>query len=379
MLETLPNTDCYPMTIRYFSQTASKIQDPVRFFTATLLTVLLTSATAAMPEEPQPEACVSSAAKGGYWWRSEAGIMGTRVHVELWLGGESTTQKKGCAAIKAVMDEMRRIDRAMSPYKDDSELSRMNKAAVTSPFVLTRELFAIMAVSEHFATMTQGAFDVTYASAGRLYDYRGGVKPDHAQLEDVAEAIDYRHVVLNPANRTVQFRHPGVHVDLGGIAKGYAVDRGIAVLQRLGITQAMVSAGGDSRILGDRLGEPWVVGVKHPRSTDDNIAVLPLEDVAISTSGDYERYFEAEGIRYHHIIDPSTGDSARRVASVTILGSETMETDALSTSVFVMGIEQGLRLINRLDNIDAIIVDDQGRLFMSDTLQQLQPAPLQER
>ena len=173
--------------------------------------------------------------------------------------------------------------------------------------------------------------------------------------------------------RRVRFLHPAVYVDLGGIAKGHAVDRCIELLAAAGIEQASVSAGGDSRILGDRRGEPWKIGIADPRRDGEVTALLPLYDTAISTSGDYERYFEEGGVRYHHILDPSTGRSARGSMSVTILGPEASFTDALSTSVFVLGPDAGLELINRLDGIAAINIDAEGRLRYSAELVELQP------
>jgi thiamine biosynthesis lipoprotein len=157
-------------------------------------------------------------------------------------------------------------------------------------------------------------------------------------------------------------------VDLGGIAKGHAVDRCIAILVQAGITDASVAAGGDSRIVGDRNGHPWTVGIRHPRRENEMSAVLPLVDTAISTSGDYERFFERDGIRYHHILDPQTGRSAAGAWSVTILGPDATTTDALSTSVFVLGVERGLSLIDRLPGVDAIVIDPQGQLRYSEGL-----------
>ena len=298
------------------------------------------------------------------WWRDSQSIMGTRVLVELWHPDEA----QGRAAVAAVMEEMRRIDREMSPFKETSLLSRMNREASSGWVEITPELFELMRKSIGISELSDGAFDVTFASAGRQYDYREGIKPDPAPLAEALPAIDYHHLEFDRERTRIRYLHAGVHVDLGGIAKGHAVDRAIALLGARGITQAMVGAGGDTRIIGDRRGEPWVVGVRHPRKDGENIAVLPLADVAVSTSGDYERYFELEGVRYHHILDPRTGDSARKVRSVTILGDEATTTDALSTSVFVMGVEKGLALVNRLPGVDAIIIDGEGRMHFSDEL-----------
>ena len=181
-------------------------------------------------------------------------------------------------------------------------------------------------------------------------------------------AVDYRQVVVNRKDGTIRFRREGVRIDLGGIAKGYAVDRSIELLSQLGIRHAMVNAGGDTRLLGDRDGRPWVVGIRDPRNERRTILRMPLEDESISTSGDYERYFEEDGVRYHHILEPGTGKAARGIRSVTVIGSKSIETDALSTSVFVLGIERGMQLVSRLPGFEAVIVDDQGEVFYSDGL-----------
>jgi thiamine biosynthesis lipoprotein len=303
------------------------------------------------------------------WFSDTQPIMGTRVHVELWHEDADAAH----AAIDAVMAEMRRIDAAFSPYRESSELSAVNREAGSGPVPVSDELALLLERSAAMSRRTGGAFDITYASAGRFYDYRQEIRPDDARLAAAVAAIDYRYVELDRDHNTVRYRHPEVYVDLGGIAKGYAVDRSIAILTARGIDQAMVAAGGDSRIVGDRRGEPWTVGVQHPRKDGEMAVLLPLTDTAVSTSGDYERFFERDGVRYHHILDPTTGDSARAVRSVTILGPEATLTDALSTSVFVMGVAKGLALIDSMPGIDAIIIDGEGRLHYSQDLLQVQP------
>lgn len=305
------------------------------------------------------------------WYDDTQAIMGTRVHAELWHDDPAEAAR----LLEAVMAEMRRIDRTYSPYIETSELSKLNREAGDGWVDVSPELLDLLEKSRRVSELTGGAFDVTYASVGRYYDYREGKRPDDARIAAAVEAIDYRYVELDPSGRRVRYTHPNVYVDLGGIAKGFAVDRCIALLERAGVTQASVSAGGDAYILGDRRGEPWTVGVRDPRDEDAMAAVLPLMDTAVSTSGDYERFFVEDGVRYHHIIDPSTGRSARDSWSVTILGPEATFTDALSTSVFVLGPEKGLALINRLPGVDAIVIDAAGRLRYSEDLAPMEPAP----
>jgi len=304
------------------------------------------------------------------WWRDTQAIMGTDVRVEVM----HENKRIACSAIADVMIEMRRIDQLMSPFIPSSQLSELNRNGFQQPVKVSKELFDVIQESLRVSEMTQGAFDITFASAGRFYDFREDIRPNDAVLAEALAAIDYRYIVLDAQTQRIRFTHEGVYIDLGGIAKGYAVDQGIKILNERGITQAMVGAGGDSRMTGTRDGEPWIIGVRNPRDAGQMVAVLPLMDVSVSTSGDYERYFEEDGIRYHHILDPKTGDSVRQVQSVTIVGTNAIQTDALSTSVFVLGVEQGLALINTLSNVDAIIVDGSGQMHVSDSLLEMTAA-----
>jgi thiamine biosynthesis lipoprotein len=309
-------------------------------------------------------------AAAGAWadWHTHSGsAMGTRIELEFWL-------EDAAAAVRlsdAVMAEMERVDRAYSPFREDSELSLVNRTAPTGWLEVSDEMFELLARSRQMSELTGGAFDVTFASVGRFYDYRAGEAPDDATVRAALDAIDYRYVELDSQQHRVRYRHPAVHVDLGGIAKGHAVDRGIAILLAAGVQHASLSAGGDSRIVGDRFGQPWSVGIRHPRAEGKMTAILPLVDTAVSTSGDYERFFVRDGIRFHHILDPETGRSATGAMSATVLGPDATLTDALSTSVFVLGPQKGMELINRLPGIDAVIVDVEGRLSFSEGLSEL--------
>lgn len=295
------------------------------------------------------------------WLSGQQAIMGTVVRVELW----SDDQPTGKAAIAAVMEEMRRIDRTMSTYKEDSDVSLINRNAGQSPVIISSELLELIARSLQMSELTDGAFDITYASAGHLYDFRRKIKPSEEALAKALPAINYHHILLDRKRSTIKFSQAGVVIDLGGIAKGHAVDRCIALLQARGIKQAIVSAGGDSRIIGDHHGRPWMVGIRDPRQESKVVAALPLSNAAVSTSGDYERYFEANGVRYHHIINPTNGRPVNGVRSVTVVGSDSTTMDALSTSVFVMGVKKGMALVERLTDVEAVIVDDEGKMYYS--------------
>jgi thiamine biosynthesis lipoprotein len=294
--------------------------------------------------------------------------MGTRIGVEVWHPDEAEARQ----ASEEVLAEFRRLDQALSPYIESSELYRVNRDAAEQPVTISREFFDLLKTSLDYSWLTNGAFDITFASIGHQYDYCKGVKPSDQAVASALPLINYRLVKLDTASLSVSFKRPGVRIDLGGIAKGYAVDRGIQLLQKHAIGHALISAGGDSRLLGDHLGRPWNIGIQAPRDEKGVAAILPLSNTAVSTSGDYERYFEQDGVRYHHIISPKTGRSAGEVRSVTILGPNATRTDALSTSVFVLGLKEGLALIDRLDDVEAIIIDNQGVMHMSKGMENLQ-------
>lgn len=316
---------------------------------------------------------VAPCARAAWIDRTEA-IMGTRIYVEVWADDAAG----GNAAIDAVMAEMRRIDVLMSHYRPDSELSQINAHAAAEPVKVSPELFDLIRLSTHFSEITAGAFDITYASVGYLYNYPLHEHPSEEQIKAALPAVNWRHLVFDAEHHTVRFARAGMRIDLGGIGKGYAVDRSVALLKARGITNAIVTAGGDSRLIGDHRGRQWLVSIAHPdepHNPDKVVTRIPLSDAAISTSGDYERYFDEDGVRYHHIIDPRTGHSASKVRSATIIGPTATETDGLSKTAFVLGPEKALEIINRMPDFDAVFVTPDGRLLYSKGLRPPAPRP----
>jgi FAD:protein FMN transferase len=295
------------------------------------------------------------------WVARDEAIMGTRIAVELW----ATDRARGDELIKQVMDEMRRVDELMSTYKPSSQVSVVNADAASRPVVVEPDLFGLLQTALEFSRITEGAFDITYASVGYMYDYRRHIKPSDEAIAKALPAVSYRHVILDPKAHSVRFTQPGVRIDLGGIAKGWAVDRGIEILRAGGVEHAFVTAGGDTRIIGDRFGEPWMVGIRDPRQEGKVIARIPLVDAALSTSGDYERFFEADGVRYHHILSPSTGKPASAVRSVTVIGPSATRTDGLSKTIFVLGIKEGMRVLDALGDVDVIAIDKDEKIYYS--------------
>jgi thiamine biosynthesis lipoprotein len=317
------------------------------------------------PEVPSSPATPASPASGGGWYEREEAIMGTRVAVQLW----ATDPGLATHAIDAVMADMHRTDELMSTYKPESQLSQVNAHAYDGPVKVDADIIDVVWRSLEYSRLSDGVFDVTYASVGYLYDYRASVHPTDAEIAAALPSIDYRQLQVDREACTIRFLRPGMRIDLGGFAKGWAVDRGAEILRGLGIEHAMVNAGGDTRLLGDRRGKPWIVGIRDPRRDGVVVTRIPLVDEAISTSGDYERYFEHEGVRHHHILVPGTGKSPSAVRSVTVIGPTATRTDGLTKPVFILGVERGMEFVRRVGDVEAVIVDDQGRIYYSPGLE----------
>lgn len=297
----------------------------------------------------------------GQWHRFQETIMGTSTSVELLTETREIAER--CSQL--VFTDMRHIDNLMSPYIKGSELSQINKLAGTQPVKISAELFSLIQRSIKFSELTDGAFDITFASIGYLYNYRENKRPSESQVNKLLSAIDYRNIILDPLQQSISFSHKNTKIDLGGIAKGHAVDKAIELLKSCHIENALVSAGGDTRILGDKNGRPWMMGIRHPRDKQKIVVSLPLKNDAISTSGDYERYFIEDNKRYHHIIQPSTGKPASQSWSVSVLAKDSLTSDALSTALFIMGTEKAMTLINSLEHTEAIVINNNGKMFYS--------------
>lgn len=293
------------------------------------------------------------------WYAQEQEKMGTRIEVQLWSDNPAEAQE----LIARSMAELDRIEALMSTYMDTSEMSRVNARAYDEPQKVSAELFGLLQTALELSVATDGAFDISYDSVGQLYDFRAGKHPDAKQIAAQIENIDYRHVILDEKKGTVAFKTRGVRINLGGIAKGYSVERVIAILREAGVEHALATAGGDTRILGDRQGKPWIVGVRDPNKRDGIFTRIALDDEAISTSGDYERFFIEDGKRYHHILRPTDGRPVEGVRSVSVIGPDGTVTDGLSTGLFVLGPEAGLEVLKRFPGYEALFVTDDNFYF----------------
>ncbi len=257
--------------------------------------------------------------------------------------------------------EFQRIEQLMSTRIATSEVSRINRKGYPGPLVIDPEVFSLLQRAKEYSRLTHGAFDVTVGPLLRLWPlYRKEkILPGGAEIRSALERVGADYMVLDAKTRSLRFLKPGMAIDLGGIAKGYAIARVIDLLRSAGVKDALVDAGGDLYALGTRPdGSSWRVGIRHPRRAEQLIAVLAADNLAIMTSGDYERYFMKNGRRYSHIVDPRTGYTARGTASVTITAPDATMADALATGVLVLGAEKGIEVVESIANVEAAILSE---------------------
>lgn len=257
---------------------------------------------------------------------------------------------------RIVFAEIKRIEGLLSKYKQNSEIARLNKTGILN---VSPETLYVIEKSKEFWQASEGAFDIT---VGPLMDIWGFTDknfqvPDEAQIKDTLKMVGLEKIIIDKKNNVVKFNVKGIKLDLGAIAKGYAVDCAVKKLKEAGITSCLINAGGQVYCLGDKFGRPWRVAVKNPRGTEIS-NYLELKDKAVATSGDYEQYFNHKGKRYSHILNPKTGYPADSgVVSVTVVASDGLTADALATSIFVLGKEKGLGLARKFSNLEVKIIE----------------------
>ncbi len=285
-------------------------------------------------------------------------VMGTEVSMTV----VAKSRDDGEKAIDAAFNEVRRLDRMMSLYKDDSEITRINMSAGKRPIRVSPEIIDVVDAANRISELTHGAFDITAGPLIVLWQMRleEGKVPTQEEIDAVKRRVDYKGIRIDRNRSEIFLERPGMIMDLGGAAKGYAADRAAAVLKSHGIKDAVVAVAGDIRVMGRRPGgAPWRIGIQHPRDKDKTIAVLELSDISISTSGDYERFKIIGKKRYHHIIDPRTGRPAEGMESVTVIGGTGAVIDPLTTALFILGPRDGMDLVKKL-GYEAVFVDVNG-------------------
>jgi thiamine biosynthesis lipoprotein len=294
-------------------------------------------------------------------------VMGTIAHIIAVAPDQRTANK----SIEAAFEQLRDIEALMSYHKDNSELANVNRNAYKAPVKVSSQTFEVLQKSIEFSSLSDGAFDIT---VGPLMDlWRSAAEansvPSDSKLAEVRAKVGYQKLILDANERTVRFALEGMKLDLGGIAKGYAIDKAIEAIQNCGVTGALVDVGGNIRCFGTppKGKTHWQIGLQDPNASKDDInienpiLVLKLTDAAIATSGHYRRFALIQGKKYSHIIDTKTGSSSDKLASVTIIAKDATTADALSTAVIVLGAEKGLALIKKLPETEAILITAQPK------------------
>jgi len=294
--------------------------------------------------------------------------MGSELNLTAWTADEA----KATAAFEAVFAEFDRLDALMSVWREGSDIVRLNAAAGEKPVPVSRETREVLHAARQISDWTGGKFDVTFGALSGLWKFDqdlDGRIPSRADVEAKLPLIDYEQLVVDDRAGTAFLKKKGMRAHLGGIGKGYAVDRGVAILRARGLKDFMIQSGGDMYVAGSHGSRPWRVGIRDPRGpADHSFAALDLTDAAMSTSGDYERFFIKDGKRYHHIIDPDLGEPARGSRSVTIVATRSTLADGLSTGVFLIGPDKGMALIERLPDVEGVIVTEKNNVLVSSGL-----------
>ena len=335
----------------------SKLPDQFFHVQVCLLTLLCSAFAGCVGIPPGQESAVVTRAQMQ---------MGTLVKITAVARSESVAQ----AAATAGFAEIRRLEELMSTWIPTSELSRVNTSAGVMPVYVSPETLTVIQRAIQVAEMTDGGFNIAIGPAVDAWNVIEGRRiPTESELEALRPLVDLQAVHVDVGEQTIFLEKAGMRIDVGGIGKGYAADQAVEALRRAGAVAGVVALSGDIKTFG-RLpdGKMFPVGIQHPRKDGSVLAWIDLQDEAISTAGDYERFFEREGVRYHHILDPRTLQPARSCQSVTVIAREGVWADGLDTGIFVMGSELGMQLVEALPDVEAIIVDHEGHVHVSSGL-----------
>lgn len=298
-----------------------------------------------------------------------ATAMGSELRLTAWIADDARAQ----AAFDAVIAEFDRLDALMSVWRPGSDVLRINAAAGDRPVTVSAEVRDALNTARQISEWTNGKFDVTFGPLADIWKFdaqnQDNSVPDAAAIAARLPLIDYRQIEIDDAAGTVFLRRKGMRVHLGGIGKGYAVERAAAILRAAGVRDFLIQAGGDLYAGGTKDGRPWRLGINDPRGpAGRTFATVDISDGTFSTSGDYARSFFKDGIRYHHLLDPATGQPARGCRSVTIVADSPRLADGLSTGVFVLGSRDGMALVERLPHVEAVIVTAANEVMVSSGL-----------
>ncbi len=270
--------------------------------------------------------------------------------------------------IDSAVNEVKRIENLISDWIPTTQISEVNRNAGLKPVKVDAEVFELVTRANKISKLTNGAFDISYASMDKIWKFDGSMKtmPTPEAIKKSVEKIGYQNIILNEVDNTIFLKLDGMKLGLGGIGQGYIADKVKAVLQSKGCTSGIVNVSGDINTWGKQIdGKPWTIGIINPMNKNKVFATFPLEDNAVETSGSYEKFVMFNGVRYSHIIDPRTGYPATGIVCVSVFAKQTEIADAIATGIFVLGIDVGLDLVNQLKGIECIIVDDKGKIHTS--------------
>ncbi|HWI18264.1 MAG TPA: FAD:protein FMN transferase [Vicinamibacterales bacterium] len=302
--------------------------------------------------------------------------MGSQLRLAAW----TTDEARAVETFEQVFKEFDRLEALLSVWKDGSDAVRMNMNAGISPVAVSEDTITVLREAAAASELTRGKFDITFGALSDIWRFdhdQDNVIPDRQLIEPRLKRIDYRAVQVDGTARTAFINRPNMKVHLGGIGKGYAVDRAIAMFKARGYQDFLIQSGGDLYVAGTNGGPPWKLGIADPRGAHEPFATLEISDGTLSTSGDYERAFLKDGKRYHHLLDPDFGEPASGCRSVTIVTSRAVIADALSTGVFILGPYEGMKLIEQLPGVEGVIVTADNEVMVSSglrgRLEQLRP------
>lgn len=293
--------------------------------------------------------------------------MGSQLRLVAWTRDEAAAVD----TFEYIFREFDRLEALLSVWKEGSDVLRLNQAAGVAPVPVSRDTIEVLEQAHEASVWTGGKFDVTFGALADIWKFdhdQDNVVPSRAAIEQRLPLINYDEVQTDGAAGTAFIRKPGMRVHLGGIGKGYAVDRAVAFLKQRGVTDFMIQSGGDLYVAGTNGGKPWTLAIADPRGAHEPFATLEIRDGTFSTSGDYERSFLKDGVRYHHLLDPDRGEPARGSRSVTIVTDRAVIADVLSTGIFIMGPEAGMALIEKLPNVEGVIVTATNAVLISSGL-----------
>lgn len=294
-------------------------------------------------------------------------LMGSRYEITV----VAANKEEGDQYIDIAVNEISRIEKLISSWDANSQTSKINSNAGVAPVKVDPELYNLIERAIQISKITDGAFDISYAAMDKIWKFDGTMTemPSEETIHNSVAKVGYKNIILNKGEGTVFLKLPGMKIGFGAIGKGYSADKAKDLLMSKGVVAGMINASGDLNCWGKKPdGSPWLVGITNPLNKNKVFSWFPIENSAVVTSGDYEKFVIFNGKRYAHIIDPRTGHPASGLTSVSIFAPKAELADALATSVFVMGINTGIDFVNQLKGVECILVDDQGKIYYSENI-----------